>query len=314
MPASYVTNFFIGFRKSAMTIAIIILVLDPKTIRRETLTTKITGFESNVPQIRFQARHLFCALPRSSFDINKSEILANLNLPNGTVIDEELERFGICLSEIRLNQTVDSCSCKTRPAYIILLIGAVISLLFDFCKFCLISVTEKYTSDLEAEGKGACFSWLAVDFLQWFTIACVSLWYHVSWFDTVWLPDSAYGQNYFARPFEWTLAVILAFVCSLCCFYEFLIGLERRERLATIPQVLDYMKKNQNSSPIRKYPTENGKEDEEDTLLLLSDYATTPDSKDSNADTWSIESYTERIKDRMENWHIKLSNRRQTYP
>lgn len=264
--------------KLILSILIVSFLLSPTTIYRNRLTEIV---HCSFDTINVDARHLFCDFPFIHDDSFKSnEIAKVLDLPNGTILSNELQNFGICLMNRKtMNENIDQCYCTLGASfvYVWLISNTSFFLLLEIVQVLGILVVWYKPDKFMMVWKFA-MSLQFVGFVAWLVVLYFAITYHTMWSDVVALPNALYSESYFKRPLKWSFAVGLSVVTWFCfvleCFYLW----KLRPRIVHAPPPSQVV--------------------EEEVPEIFQD----ANPIDEERDTWSAESFSERVKDRVLNW------------
>lgn len=280
--------------KTIVNIAIISLILYPTTIYRGKIKTKVANFTYAFDSIDVRPyHHLFCQIPETAAVGNKSvakeDLWKALNVPDGSILNIDLQTFGACRLK-NMTQNAEYCYCNRRLAYIVLLVSCIVFLLVDLVRHCYVIVSKKL-GKLPSERCSVCFQFFAT--VIWsFVIPCAFI-FHSFWLDTVYVPDELYDQEYFDKPLTWSLAIYLSPVCWICSGSEYVFLVWCRSEKKETPNKIEKTKKVNDTDKLQ------------DALSITEEHEN---------DTWSVESYSEKVQNRVINWRIVTRLRSKTWP
>lgn len=194
--------------------AILVLTLMPANVYHcNNLVEKRRSFNVTFSPITLTANHHFCLPPKAEpVDVKNDEILMELNLPEGTTINENLREFGSCrakMKKLKMDPSLCNCGQKFFDLIVLIVMAGLFVIINGVHIFEGPLGQNRFCSQLAYIGSLTSYStFLALNIYEWFV------------FDTVLLPGASEPQSYFSRVIQYLIALILLFVYSLLQFVE----------------------------------------------------------------------------------------------
>lgn len=201
--------------KSVVAIGILVFMFVPINIHRTDLMSKTNYYRQTRDAFRFEPEHHFCSKPALEGTASKDEILRALDLPLGSALSDSLTIFGECLAKsaknkIRNSDASLSCMCSPNPGYLALIFVTMLSLIISLAQLCGAKLFDGYEESCAFYGASI-----------WLITVGIATIFHILWFDEVWLPNTLYHRNFFAKPTEWTMAIVFSVIYFFMSFFEF---------------------------------------------------------------------------------------------